>query len=358
MAGGVGDDVDALMMNAPTQPLGDAEGSDDSPLSAMHGPAEAHPNALATALANEDSRARTEALRDAASAAAALRAARGEHEVVPLPEPNPYALAAPVSTPPPSLRKPKQKDDRFESPEKKAKVDQLGKARSTGRTGLEPPPLFGGGGGAPSSKSGAPLKQPEVYNLDPPQAALSAPPAWVHELRDMMTGGQRELLTELQDHKAHLSQVVHQVQGIDRKQEALSRAQGDMVTRLDNMEAEVRDLKARSRSVSPAPPYLPPPLHSPRSTTASTAGKPVVDDDLQLVIGGWDEARRTDIEHEVKHLFEQIDATALLHNIHIPFVRSRFARIELLYVGSTLSERRRVQTGDPSGPETTPRRVY
>ena len=107
MAGGIGDDVDALMMNAPTQQLGDAEGSDDSPLSAMHGPAEAHPNALATALANEDSRARTEALRDAASAAAALRAARGEHEVVPLPEPNPYALAAPVSTPP-SLRKPKR----------------------------------------------------------------------------------------------------------------------------------------------------------------------------------------------------------------------------------------------------------
>ena len=74
-----------------------------------------------------------------------------------------------------------------------------------------------------------------------------------------------------------------------------------MAARLDNMEAEVRDLRARSRSVSPAPNRLPPPDHSPRSTTAASTlgGKPVIDD-FQLVIGGWDEARGTDIEAEVR----------------------------------------------------------
>ena len=189
------------------------------------------------------------------------------------------------------------------------------------------------------SKTNPPQKPPEVYHLDPP----AGPPSWATELRDMMSVGQKELMSELQNHKTHLSQVVSQVQGIDRKQEALTKAQGDMATRLDNMEAEVRNLRSRSRSVSPAPNRLPPPSHSPRSTTASTLGKPVVDD-FQLVIGGWDEARRTDIEQEIRYLFDQIGARALLHNIHIPFVPSRFARIELLYVSGSLSDRRKVQT--------------
>ena len=56
-------------------------------------------------------------------------------------------------------------------------------------------------------------------------------------------------------------------------------------------------------------------------------GKPVIDD-LQIVVGGWDKARRGEVEQEVRHLFGEIDAKALLHNIHIPLVRTRFARIE------------------------------
>ena len=62
------------------------------------------------------------------------------------------------------------------------------------------------------------------------------------------------------------------------------------------------------------------------------------------MLGRWDEARRTDIEQEVRQLFDQIGARALLHNIHIPFVRSRFARVQLLYVSGSLAERRKVQT--------------
>ena len=156
----------------------------------------------------------------------------------------------------------------------------------------------------------------------------------------MLTGGQKEIMSELHTHKAHLSSVSNQVQNLDKKQEDLSKAQGDMVARLNLMEAEVRDLKTRSRSVSPAPPL---PDQSPRSTTASTlGGKPVVDD-FQIVIGGWNDAKRGDIEAEIRHLFELNQASPLLHNIHVPFVRSKFARVELLYTGGNLAERRKVQ---------------
>ena len=128
-------------------------------------------------------------------------------------------------------------------------------------------------------------------------------------------------MSELHTHKQHLSSVSHQVQNLDKKQEDLSRAQGDMVARPNHMEAEVRDLKTRSRSVSPAPP---PPDQSQGSTTASTlGGRPVVDD-FQIVIGGWNEAKRSEIENEIRRLFETIQASPLLHNIHVPFVRSKF----------------------------------
>ncbi|CAE7238466.1 unnamed protein product, partial [Symbiodinium necroappetens] len=67
-------------------------------------------------------------------------------------------------------------------------------------------------------------------------------------------------------------------------------------------------------------------------------------DDLQLVIGGWDDAKRGEIEQEVRELFSKIEASPLLLNIHVPFVRSRFARVELLFTSSSIAERRRIQT--------------
>ena len=69
---------------------------------------------------------------------------------------------------------------------------------------------------------------------------------------------------------------------------------------------------------------------SPRSTVPSSVSRPVVDD-FQLVIGGWSEAKNSDIEAEVRQIFSKIQASPLLHDVHIPFIRSNFARIELLY---------------------------
>ena len=352
---------DALM-DQETQLLGDEEaGDDESPLAAAGAAAAAFPDGripaparsprgpegLAGRLLRDDDSARLEALQDAASAAEALKAARGELDVTPILPPNPYALGAsgPPGLPPGVKKdalklKPKasEKTHRFESPEKKPKTDLKGPARSTGE-GLEAPPLFGGKGGlaAPSNLHTKPSANPEVFHLDP------AVPSWVTELRDMVTGGQREIMSELHNHKTQLTQVGHQVQHLDRKHEDLSKAQADMCERLNNMEAEVKELRSRSRSVSPGPPHLPRPDLSPRSTTASTINKQVVDD-FQVVIGGWEEAKRAEVEQEIRQLFEKINASPLLHNIHVPFVRTKFARVELLYTDQNFTERRRVQS--------------
>ena len=97
------------VMNAPTQNLGCLDSDDDeSPLSRQVNPPPGE--VLVTGLSLVDSRATEEALRDAASAAAALRAARGEMEVIPLAELNPYALAASaVPTEVPKRGSPKRK---------------------------------------------------------------------------------------------------------------------------------------------------------------------------------------------------------------------------------------------------------
>ena len=315
-------------MDDETQPMHPFD-ADESPLHSVK------PGPTDLAIAGEDLRAKNDALRDAARAAAASEAR--ERLVLPLPSMNPYqqvALEAQAVSGGSGVRKEgKGPKDRLESPEKKHK------------RGLGPAPLFGGSmtsgpaAAAPPSKEPLPAKPvvpTEFYNLDP-----QSPPAWVHDLRDMMVGGQKELMNELQSHKSHLAHVVTQVQGIDDQQQDLAKAHKEMQNRMNNMEAEVRNLKSRSRSVSPAPPL---PDQSPRSTAPSTlGGKPPVDD-LQLVIGGWDDARRGDIEQEVRELFSAIEASPLLTNIHVPFVRSRFARIELHFTSTGIAERRRIQT--------------
>ena len=102
-----------------------------------------------------------------------------------------------------------EKTHRFESPEKKHKTDPKAVVRKPGE-GLEVPPLFGGKGGKAGPSNPQP---PEVFHLDP------AVPSWVSELRDVVTGGQREIMSELHNHKTQLTQVGHQVQHLDRKQE-------------------------------------------------------------------------------------------------------------------------------------------
>ncbi|OLP91035.1 hypothetical protein AK812_SmicGene27317 [Symbiodinium microadriaticum] len=103
-------------------------------------------------------------------------------------------------------------------------------------------------------------------------------------------------------------------------------------------------LQDRGQTFKPGMKHCEMPLSLLRSTTASTLGGRPAIDDFQIVIGGWNDAKRGDIEAEIRNLFELNQASPLLHNIHVPFVRSKFARVELLYTGGNLTERRKVQS--------------
>ncbi|CAE7233959.1 pol [Symbiodinium sp. CCMP2592] len=120
-----------------------------------------------------------------------------------------------------------------------------------------------------------------------------------------------------------------------------------MAKRMKDMESELREVK--SRSVSP--------VQTPRrgggtsgfrgtgqapSPAGSSVAGPLVDD-WQLVLGGYADAKREEIQAEVRALFEEAEASPLLKNIITPFVRSNICRMELLYLDEGFGARRGVQ---------------
>ena len=117
-----------------------------------------------------------------------------------------------------------------------------------------------------------------------------------------------------------------------------------MARTLNDMEQEIK--KVRSHSVSPAP--TPRNLgaragtgQAPSPVASSAAGYVV--NDWQLVIGGYSDAKREDIQGEVRSLFGDAAALPLLKKIITPYVRSNICRVELVYLDESLQARRRVQ---------------
>ena len=62
------------------------------------------------------------------------------------------------------------------------------------------------------------------------------------------------------------------------------------------------------------------------------------------MLGGWHDAKKSDIEREVKNVFHRHQASALLRDIHIPVVRARFCRVELIYPEGGLGAKRALQS--------------
>ena len=209
---------------------------------------------------------------DLAAARAALVAATSESYVAQL---NPYqvaAAAAPNTTPASKTRTPgkpsetkglvKKPPGKTVSPEKKTKspaekqqplLSPLAPS-PIAAPGLAEPPVFGGGNpagilgasgnglvpgsGLGNGASGEIPRTTEFYNLD------QGTPSWVNDLREMFQGGQREMMSELKNHTKSINQVTEQVSSIDQKQQDMAELQRRFQSRLDNMEEEMKDLRA------------------------------------------------------------------------------------------------------------------
>ena len=107
--------------------------------------------------------------------------------------------------------------------------------------------------------------------------------------------------------------------------------------RVAALEQQVQELKSqdldRSRSPTPAR------SRAGRARSPSQPRSPRddrhPDEDLELVIGGWSEGRRPDVEHEVNQIFRKLQIEDRPHEIIIPYVRVNVCRVALKFPEGT-----------------------
>ena len=238
------------------------------------------------------------------------------------------------------------------SPDKRPRRQQ-----PTRGLGLQPKPMFGGSQLPPNAGPAPPA------NVGPAPASTTTPqyhhigeePSWLSGFRDTLLADmkgmrldQREILNTVQEQRDEFRVVGQRLDRVEDRNDQLEKSQSELSRKLDALTTELREV--RSRSVSPAPTPRrgdnagrPGTGQAPSTGIGSTApGGPVIDD-WQLVLGGYVDAKREEIQQEIRELFQAAEAVPLLRNIITPFVRSNIARIELLYVDDNLAARRRVQ---------------
>ena len=188
------------------------------------------------------------------------------------------------------------------SPEKKAK--HAAEPVSKGPTGLRSPTLFRIE--APSESTKRPL--PEAYHIGD-----DAPPPWAAQIQQgiaRLDKGQREQLQALQTNTQVIQNIADKVQSLEVRQD------------------------------SPARTCCGPRIRSPPAANAPGGGS---HDDWQIVLGGWREAKRDEVELEVREWFRRASCEPLLQAMYCSSVRTNTCRVDLLYMQENLADRRKVQ---------------
>ena len=114
--------------------------------------------------------------------------------------------------------------------------------------------------------------------------------------------------------------------------------------RVAELDKQVKTLQAReaSRSRSPTPARASsdrPDVSPPRSPRCERDPE----EDLQIVFGGWADARKGDAEGEIREIFRRCGIEERLESVIIPYIRTTFARINLKFPeGCTSIQARRV----------------
>ena len=270
------------------------------------------------------------ALQGDAAAAAALLAATTSMPV------NSIALPAAAFSTGGAARK-ERTHSQEASPEKRLRTQEclpsFGDARAAeGAPAHRAPPLFHGGRGDHPLPGPPPSSGPQHFLLDEP--------TWVGGLRDQLNhlhGKQDTALAQLSDATAQIQTLTAQMGSLGDTVRGHDTRLGTAEGRLGELEAEVR----RLRSVSPSPAATR--GSSPRFSQAGSSLPDRHIDDFQIVVGGWDEARRVEIEGEVTRLFSDAQAEALLKRVHVPYARSRYCRVELLFPDDRPRAKRELQ---------------
>ena len=138
------------------------------------------------------------------------------------------------------------------------------------------------------------------------------------------------------------------VRNLSVGQESLTRRADEQEAALQQMRREFQELEREVQTLRSAPPTRgPSPVSTPRGTANQAPSSPRFAprevDELQIVIGGWQEAKRQEIEEDVHEIFQALQALPLLKQVYVPYVRSGFCRVELVYPEQDVWKQRKLQ---------------
>ena len=198
--------------------------------------------------------------------------------------------------------------------------------------------------------------------LEPPDIM----PPWVREIRDGFYGLHQKAdqihqqMTmygaEMQAHSVRLSnleQVSSEHTGKhanhDARIKALESKIESLLAQLDNPVIRSRSpsrtgLGTGNRSPSPRSPRNG--FRSPRAFGKSDGFGLGDTEDLDIVVGGWSDARKTDAFDEVRNIFESLQQGDCIDEIWAPYGRTSFAKVKIIFPDpeAHISVRRKFQT--------------
>ena len=189
----------------------------------------------------------------------------------------------------------------------------------------------------------------------PPQVNYSAPqdmPPWLQDihqgLQSLHTKADRQFSvfsTELQ--KQHI-----RVSNLETAVSEHSTKHTSNEGKISMLEKKIRQLEEsieQQRSRSPARTNQQVGSRSPRSPRSPRLGfrqDDFVEEDLDLVFGGWTDARRDDAIEEARNILKDVDALQLAEEIWTPYSRTNFVKVRLIFPDpeAHISRRRKFQT--------------
>ena len=181
-------------------------------------------------------------------------------------------------------------------------------------------------------------------------------PPWVQEIRDGFFGLHQKADRIHQE----MSQFGAEIQAHGVRLGTLEQVASEHTIRHETSEQKIKHLEAKieslllqqehpaTRSRSPLRTGLgtgnrSPSPRSPRYATRSDFSAD--SEDLDIVIGGWNDARKTDAFDEVRNIFKNIQAEHAIDDIWAPHGRTNFAKVKLAFAENqtTLQARRQFQ---------------
>ena len=124
------------------------------------------------------------------------------------------------------------------------------------------------------------------------------------------------------DHTQQLQLAQKQISQLENRLKELDKIQG--------LEKRITELEASRRSLTP-PRSFRGGDQSPRSPRSSVGSRDDSSSDLDIIVGGWVDAKRADAQQEVTNMFAAIQMTNAVKELWAPYSRTNFIKVQLVF---------------------------